>query len=57
MVYYKKFIANETRCFWDNHKKYVLWMIDIAKLLAVNDPSYMITFCIMLITALIGEGL
>lgn len=21
--------------FWDNHKKYVLWMIDIAKLLAV----------------------
>ena len=35
MVYYKKFIANETRCFLDNHKKYVLWIIDIAKLLAV----------------------
>ena len=31
----KKFIANETRCFLDNHKKYVLWIIDIAKLLAV----------------------
>lgn len=43
--------------FWDNHKKYVLWMIDIAKLLAVNDPSYMITFCIMLITALITSAL
>ena len=107
----------------DNHKKYVLWMIDIAKLLAVvcgatllgilfvkvgfpetnivviyifavllvarftkgyfygilssvvcllcfnyfftapyhtlavNDPSYMITFCIMLITALITSAL
>lgn len=109
--------------FWDNHKKYVLWMIDIAKLLAVvcgatllgilfvkvgfpetnivviyifavllvarftkgyfygilssvvcllcfnyfftapyhtlavNDPSYMITFCILLITALITSAL
>ena len=109
--------------FWDNHKKYVLWIIDIAKLLAVvcgatllgilfvksgfpetnivviyifavllvarftkgyfygilssvvcllcfnyfftapyhtlavNDPSYMITFCIMLITALITSAL
>ena len=107
----------------DNHKKYVLWMMDIAKLLAVvcgatllgilfvksgfpetnivviyifavllvarftkgyfygilssvvcllcfnyfftapyhtlavNDPSYMITFCIMLITALITSAL
>ena len=109
--------------FWDNHKKYVQWVIDIAKLLtvvfgatllgilfvkvgfpetnivviyifavllvarftkgyfygilssivclfcfnyfftalyhtlAVNDPSYMITFCIMLITALITRHL
>ena len=43
--------------FGDNHKKYVLWMIDIAKLLAVNDPSYMITFCIMLITALTTSAL
>ena len=109
--------------FWDNHKKYVQWVIDIAKLLtvvfgatllgilfvkvgfpetnivviyifavllvarftkgyfygilssvvcllcfnyfftapyhtlAVNDPSYMITFCIMLITALITSAL
>ena len=47
----------ERGAFWDNHKKSVLWMIDIAKLLAVNDPSYMITFCIMLITALITSAL
>ena len=47
----------ERGAFWDNHKKSVLWMIDIAKLLAVNDPSYMITFCIVLITALITSAL
>ena len=46
----------ERGAFWDNHKKSVLWMIDIAKLLAVNDPSYMITFCIVLITALITSA-
>ena len=47
----------ERGAFWDNHKKSVLWMIDIAKLLAVNDPSYMITFCNVLITALITSAL
>lgn len=53
----KNLLQMERGAFWDNHKKSVLWMIDIAKLLAVNDPSYMITFCIVLITALITSAL
>ena len=119
----KSLLQMKRGVFLDNHKKYVLWMIDVAKLLAVvcgatllgilfvkvgfpetnivviyifavllvarftkgyfygilssvvcllcfnyfftapyhtlavNDPSYMITFCIMLITALITRHL
>ena len=123
VLYYKELIENEMRCFLDNHKKSELWVMDMAKLLAVvlgatllgilfvksgfpetnivviyifavllvarftkgyfygilssvvsllcfnyfftapyhtlavNDPSYLITFCIMLITALITSAL
>ena len=35
MIYYGKLLQMKRGVFWDNHKKYVLWIIDIAKLLAV----------------------
>ena len=35
VLYYKELIENETRCFLDNHKKSELWVMDMAKLLAV----------------------